>query len=53
MAAQAQRLDGSARADAITAWEQASRLAREAVPLQLDPGQVAYALGMHLASLPA
>lgn len=53
MAAQAQRLGGSARADAIAAWEQASRLAREAVPLQLDPGQVGYALGMHLASLPA
>lgn len=53
IAARAQRLAGHARADAITAWEQAARLAREAVPLQLDPGQVAYALGMHVASLAA
>lgn len=53
IAGQAQRLGGQHRADAITAWEQASRLAREAVPLQLDPGQVAYALGMHVASLAA
>lgn len=53
IAQRAQRMHGPARADAITAWEQASRLAREAVPLQLEPGQVAYALGMHVASLAA
>jgi DNA polymerase-3 subunit delta' len=51
IAARAQQLAGPARADAIAAWEQASRLAREAVPLQLETGQVAYALGMHVASL--
>jgi len=51
IAARAQALTGPARADAIAAWEQASRLAREAVPLQLETGQVAYALGMHVASL--
>lgn len=51
IAARARQLAGPARADAITAWEQASRLAREAVPLQLETGQVAYALGMHVASL--
>ncbi|MFZ4382954.1 MAG: DNA polymerase III subunit delta', partial [Sandarakinorhabdus sp.] len=53
IATRAQQLDGDARAAAITAWEQASRLAREAVPQNLDAGQVAYALGMHVASLAA
>ena len=53
IAARAQQLAGPARADAITTWEQASKLAREAVPLQLEPGQVAYALGMHVAALAA
>ncbi|WP_353216502.1 DNA polymerase III subunit delta' [Sandarakinorhabdus sp.] len=53
IAQRAQRLAGAARADAIATWEAASRLAREAVPMQLDPAQVAYALGMHLAAVPA
>lgn len=53
IAQRAQRLVGAARSDAITRWEQASRLAREAVPMQLDPAQVGYALGMHVAAVPA
>lgn len=53
IAARARQLSGPARAEAIAAWEQASRLAREAVPLQLEPTQVAWRLAMHLASLPA
>ncbi len=53
IAARAKGLAGPQRAQAITEWEQASRLAREAVPLQLEPGQVAWRLAMHLAALPS
>ena len=53
IAARAQRLGGPAREAAITEWEAASRLAREAVPLQLEPGQVAHRLALHLAAVPA
>ena len=53
IAARAQRLNGPARGAAIAQWEAASRLAREAVPLQLEPGQVAHRLALHLAAVPA
>ena len=43
---------GPDRDKAITEWEQASKLAREAVPLQLEPSQVAWRLAMHLAAVP-
>ncbi len=52
IAAHAQPMAGAAREKAIGEWEQASRLAREAMPLNLDVGQVAWRLAMHLASLP-
>jgi len=53
IADRAQRLTGAARGAAIAEWEAASRLAREAVPLQLEPGQVAHRLALHLAAVPA
>ena len=53
IADRAQRLTGPARGAAIAEWEAASRLAREAVPLQLEPGQVAHRLALHLAAVPA
>ena len=53
IADRAQRLNGPARGAAIAQWEAASRLAREAVPLQLEPGQVAHRLALHLAAVPA
>jgi DNA polymerase III subunit delta' len=53
IAAQARELAGPAREKAIGEWEQASRLAREAMPLNLEPSQVAWRLAMHLASVPA
>jgi len=53
IAARAQGLAGPARDKAIGEWEQASRLAREAMPLQLEPSQVAWRLAMHLAAVPA
>jgi len=52
IAAQAQQLSGPARDKAIGEWEQASKLAREAMPLQLEPSQVAWRLAMHLAAVP-
>ena len=52
IAARARHLDGAARDKAIAEWEQASKLAREAMPLQLEPSQVAWRLAMHLASVP-
>ena len=53
IANRAKRLDGPARGAAIAEWEAASRLARAAVPLQLEPGQVAHRLALHLAAVPA
>ena len=53
IADRAQRLTGPALGAAIAEWEAASRLAREAVPLQLEPGQVAHRLALHLAAVPA
>ncbi len=53
IAARAQRLTGPARGAAIAEWEAAAKLAREAVPLQLEPGQVAHRLALHLAAVPA
>jgi DNA polymerase-3 subunit delta' len=53
IAARAQGLAGPARDKAIAEWEQASRLAREAMPLQLEASQVAWRLAMHLAAVPA
>lgn len=52
IAERAQRLGGPARGAAIAEWEAAAKLAREAVPLQLDPAQVAHALALHLAAVP-
>ena len=52
IADRAQRLNGPARGAAIAQWEAASRLAREAVPLQLEPGQVTHRLALHLAAVP-
>lgn len=52
IAARAQQLQGAARGQALAEWEQASRLAREAVPLQLEAAQVAWRLAMHLAAVP-
>lgn len=53
IANRAKRLDGPARGAAIAEWEAASRLARAAVPLQLEPGQVAHRLALHLAAVSA
>jgi DNA polymerase-3 subunit delta' len=53
IAARARLLEGAARGRALDEWEQASQLAREAMPLQLDPAQVAWRLAMHLAAVPA
>jgi DNA polymerase-3 subunit delta' len=52
IAARARTLAGPARSRALAEWEEASRLAREAMPLQLEPSQVAWRLAMHLASVP-
>jgi DNA polymerase-3 subunit delta' len=53
IAARAKRLHGQARVAALAEWEAASRLAREAMPLQLDAAQVAWRLALHLAAVPA
>jgi DNA polymerase-3 subunit delta' len=53
IAARATRLSGAARAAALAEYSAAACLAREAVPLQLDPAQVAFQLAMHLAAVPA
>jgi DNA polymerase-3 subunit delta' len=53
IAARAKGLQGPARDKAIGEWEAASRLARDAMPLQLEPSQVAWRLAMHLAAVPA
>ncbi len=53
IADRARRLHGPAQAQAIAEWEAAARLAREAMPLQLEPSQVAWRLAMHLAAVPA
>jgi DNA polymerase-3 subunit delta' len=51
LAAAARTRQGPARARAIADWEAAARLAGDAMPLQLEPGQVAFSLGMALARL--
>lgn len=53
IAARAAGLAGAARAAALAEYDAAARLAREAAPLQLDAAQVAFALAMHLAAVPA
>jgi DNA polymerase III subunit delta' len=53
IAAQAKTLHGPARDQALAEYDAASRLAREAVPLQLETSQVAWRLAMHLAAVPA
>jgi DNA polymerase-3 subunit delta' len=53
IAAQAARLSGPARGAALAEYAAASRLAREAGPLQLDAAQVAFQLAMYLAAVPA
>lgn len=53
IAARARQLEGLARDRALDEWDAASRLAREALPLQLEPSQVAWRLAMHLAAVPA
>jgi DNA polymerase III subunit delta' len=53
IAARARTLPEPGRTSAIAEWEAAHRLAREAMPLQLEPSQVAWRLAMHLAAVPA
>jgi DNA polymerase-3 subunit delta' len=53
IADRAKGLHGPARDRAIAEYEAASKLAREAMPLQLEPSQVAWRLAMHLAAVPA
>lgn len=53
IAGRAKALHGPSRDKAIAEWEAAAKLAREAVPLQLEPSQVAWRLAMHLASVSA
>lgn len=53
IAARAAALSGPARGAALAEYAAAARLARDATPLQLDPAQVAFALAMHLAAVPA
>ncbi|MCA3254958.1 MAG: DNA polymerase III subunit delta' [Alphaproteobacteria bacterium] len=49
IAAAAQRRTGAARAQALAAWDEASRLAAEALPLSLEPQAVAYRLASLVA----
>jgi len=49
IAAAAQRRSGAARARALSAWEEASRLAAEALPLSLEPQAVAFRLASLVA----
>ena len=53
IAARAKALQGPAREAALGEYDAASRLARDAMPLQLDPAQVAHRLALHLAAVPA
>lgn len=49
IAAVAQRRTGAARAQALAAWDEASRLAAEALPLSLEPQAVAFRLASLVA----